>query len=427
MPGVKFEFENAAGRRLSGVLETGPRPPRAFAVFAHCFTCDKRPHAAVRVSRALAECGIGVLRFDFTGLGESEGDFGGGLSSDVADIVAAVEAMGAAGHEVQILIGHSFGGAAVLAAAGRCDSVRAVAVINAPADAEHVLKHIEGDLNGEGRVPVEVAGRRFELGAGFVRDLSGHDQKARIARLHRALLILHAPRDEVVGIDNATEIFIAARHPKSFVSLDDADHLLTERADSDYAAGVIAAWAERYVEAEAPTAAPRAPDAVRVEETGGGKFQVEVQAGPARFLADEPVEVGGLDSGPSPYDLLGAALGACTAMTCRLYADRKGWPLDRVTVEVSHTARTAQTKDRFRREVGLEGDLDAEQRQRLIEIAEKCPVHRTLTEGAEVATEARAEPAPVVAATDAGEHFDRMTEACADDDPSTPCPDPAGA
>ena len=427
MPGVKFEFENAAGRRLSGVLETGPRPPRAFAVFAHCFTCDKRSHAAVRGSRALAERGIGVLRFDFTGLGDSEGDFGAGLSSDVADIVAAVDAMNAAGHEVQVLVGHSFGGAAVLAAAGRCESVRAVAAINAPADAEHVLRHIEGELEGERRVPVEVAGRRFELGAGCVRDLAGHDQKARIAALHRALLILHAPRDAVVGIDNATDIFLAARHPKSFVSLDDADHLLTKLQDSDYAAGVIAAWAERYIEAEEPAATPGAPDAGRGEETGGGKFQVEVQAGPARFLAAEPVDVGGLDSGPSPYDLLGAALGACTAMTCRLYADRKGWPLERVTVEVSHTARTAQARDRFKREIGFEGDLDAEQRRRLIEIAEKCPVHRTLSEGAEGVTEARAEPAPVVAATDAGEHFARMDAACADDDPATPCPEPAGA
>ena len=423
MPGVRFDFENSAGRRLSGVLETGATPPLAYVVFAHCFTCDKRALAAVRISRALADRGFGVLRFDFTGLGESEGDFGTGLSSDVSDVVSAVEAMNAAGHEVQVLVGHSFGGAAVLAAAGRCPSVRAVAVLNAPASAEHVLHHIEGapGPDAEGRVPVEIAGRRFELDAGFVADLAEHDQAERIGHLKRALLILHAPRDEVVGIDNATEIFVAARHPKSFVSLDDADHLLTAEADTDYAAAVIAAWAARYLTPQAQAEAP-SREAVRVEETGGGKFQVTVWAGPARFLADEPTDVGGLDSGPSPYDLLGAALGACTAMTCRLYTDRKGWSLDKVSVEVTHEARTAKSKDRFVREIGLEGDLDAEQTARLIEIAEKCPVHRTLTEGAEVTTRARPAPAPVLAPLDVGDHFARMTEACADDDPQTPCP-----
>lgn len=426
MPGVRFDFENTAGRRLSGVLETSASPPRAYAVFAHCFTCDKRSHAAVRISRALADKGFGVLRFDFTGLGESEGEFGAGLSSDITDVVSAVEAMNAAGHEVQVLVGHSFGGAAVLAAAGECPTVRAVAVVNAPASAEHVLRHIEGATahDTDGRVPVEIAGRKFELGAGFVADLAEQNQARRIAHLKRALLILHAPRDEVVGIDNATEIFVAARHPKSFISLDDADHLLSDKADSDYAAAVIAAWAARYLTA-AETNETVSREAVRVEETGEGKFQVAVQAGPARFLADEPVDVGGLDSGPSPYDLLGAALGACTAMTCRLYADRKGWPLDKVSVEVTHEARTATTKDRFVREIGLEGDLDADQTARILEIAEKCPIHRTLTEGAEVITRARPEPAPTLEATDRGDHYVRMEEACADDDPATPCPEQA--
>lgn len=422
MPGVRFDFENSAGHRLSGVLETGATPPQAYVVFAHCFTCDKRALAAVRISRALADRGFGVLRFDFTGLGESEGDFGTGLSSDVADVVSAVEAMNAAGHEVQILVGHSFGGAAVLAAAGQCPSVRAVAVLNAPASAEHVLRHVEGaaGADADGRVPVVIAGRQFTLSAGFVADLAEHDQAQRIAQLKRALLILHAPRDEVVGIDNATEIFVAARHPKSFISLDDADHLLTAKADTDYAAAVIAAWAARYLTLPERSDTPTR-EAVRVEETGGGKFQVTVWAGPARFLADEPTDVGGLDSGPSPYDLLGAALGACTAMTCRLYADRKGWPLDKVSVEVTHTARTAKAKDQFVREIGLEGELDADQTARLIEIAEKCPVHRTLTEGAEVTTRARPAPAPTLESRDAGDHFARMAEACAEDDPSAPC------
>lgn len=422
MPALRFDFENSAGRRLSGVLETGAEPPVAYAVFAHCFTCDKRALAAVRISRALADKGFGVLRFDFTGLGESEGDFGEGLSSDVADVVCAVEAMNAAGHEVQLLVGHSFGGAAVLAAAGQCPTVRAVAVLNAPASAEHVLRHIEGaQAKGEnGRVPVEIAGRRFELSAGFIADLAEHDQSQRIAQLRRALLILHAPHDEVVGIDNATEIFVAARHPKSFISLDDADHLLSDSGDADYAAAVIAAWAARYLTATAAVS-EASSEAVRVEETGGGKFQVSVQAGPSRFLADEPVDVGGLNSGPSPYDLLGAALGACTAMTCRLYADRKGWPLEKVSVEVTHEARTATSQDRFVREIGLEGDLDAEQIARIVEIAEKCPVHRTLTEGAQVVTQGRPAAAPTLEATDRGAHVAGMVDACGED-PAQPCP-----
>lgn len=414
-----FDFENAAGRQLSGVLERGDGPVRAWAVFVHCFTCDKTSLAATRVSRALADRGIGVLRFDFTGLGESEGDFGRGLSGDVQDVVCAARAMAAAGMTPQLLVGHSFGGAAVLAAAGSLESIKAVAVIGAPFDAEHVLTHVGPALDDVAhgrRVPVEIGGRAFELGADFVEDLRSHNQAARIASLGRALLVLHSPVDDVVSIDNASGIFQAARHPKSFVSLDTANHLLTDQADSDYAAAMIVAWAGRYI--ESATASVQPPlQGVRVQETGGGKFQVRVVTPSTTFLSDEPVSVGGLDSGPTPYDLLSAGLGACTAMTCRLYAERKSWPLERVVVEVGHTAKTTTESDRFLRKIALQGDLDEAQRARLMEIADRCPVHRTLTESATVETERLPDDQPDAGAEDSVEdHVHRMEEVCASGD-----------
>lgn len=259
MNAVDFEFANASGRRLSGVLERGAAPVRAWAVFAHCFTCNKTSLAAIRVSRALAELGIGVLRFDFTGLGASQGAFGKGLSGDIQDVVCAARAMADKGMEPQLLVGHSFGGAAVLAAAGELEMVKAVAVIGTPLDAEHVLTHIDPALKDAPAgqpVLVEIGGRAFELGADFVRDICGQNQRARIENLGRALLVLHSPVDEIVSIENASGIFQAARHPKSFVSLDHANHLLTRKADSDYAAAVVAAWASRYLE-QAPDAADR--------------------------------------------------------------------------------------------------------------------------------------------------------------------------
>jgi putative redox protein len=391
MTAVNFDFLNTAGRKLTGVLETGRGPVRAWAIFAHCFTCDKTSLAATRVSGMLADRGIGVLRFDFTGLGESEGEFGQGLSSDVLDLICAARAMAAQGMTPQLLIGHSFGGAAALAAAGALDSVKAVAVIGTPFDAEHVLAHVGETLEGLApgqRVPVSIAGRDFELGADFVEDIRSHNQRERIAGLKRALLVLHSPIDDIVSIDNASGIFQAARHPKSFVSLEQADHLLTRKADADYAAGVIAAWAERYVESEAGEASLSPPvQGLRVEETGEGRFQVRVVTASGVFFADEPVSVGGLGSGPTPYDLLGAGLGACTAMTCRLYANRKGWPLECIVVEVGHVSKTASAPDVFTRKIAFSGALDRDQKARLMEIADRCPVHRTLTESAVVVTE----------------------------------------
>jgi len=418
MAAIEFNFANSRGRELSGVLERGDGTVRAWAVFAHCFTCDKTSLAATRLSRALADLGVGVLRFDFTGLGESEGAFGKGLSGDIQDVVCAAKAMAAQGMAPQLLVGHSFGGAAVLAAAGALDSVKAVAVIGTPFDAEHVLTHIDPGLTdapaGQ-RVPVEIGGRAFELGADFVRDIQGQNQKARIEALGRALLVLHSPLDEIVGIENASEIFLAARHPKSFVSLDHANHLLTDKADSDYAATVVAAWAGRYLDL-APDAVEPPVQGVRVEETGAGKFQVRVVTPSTSFLADEPASVGGLNSGPTPYDLLSAGLGACTAMTCRMYAEHKGWPLARVVVEVGHTARTKSEVDRFVRKIAFQGDLDEAQHVRLLEIADRCPVHRTLTESATVETERLPHDQPDAGAEDSAEdHIHRMEDVCADD------------
>lgn len=418
MTAVDFNFANPAGRQLTGVLETGSGPVRAWAVFAHCFTCDKTSLAATRISRALADHGIGVLRFDFTGLGESEGAFGQGLSGDVQDVVCAARAMEATGRTPRLLVGHSFGGAAVLAAAGALDTVAAVAVIGTPFDAEHVLAHVGEALEGVApgqRVPVSIAGRDFELGADFIEDIRSHNQQARIANLKRALLVLHSPVDDIVSVDNASEIFQAARHPKSFVSLDDANHLLTGKADAEYAAAVIAAWASRYVDGADADAAEAQPPAqgLRVEETGAGKFQVRVTTASGGFFADEPASVGGLGSGPTPYDLLGAGLGACTAMTCRLYADRKGWPLERVVVEVGHVAKTAAAPDHFTRRIGFGGGLDDAQQARLLEIADRCPVHRTLTESATVSTERLPEGRPDEGAEDSPEdHLHRMQDLC---------------
>lgn len=417
-----FDFENAHGQRLSARLDQPDGAAHAYALFAHCFTCDKTSKAAVRISRALADMGVGVLRFDFTGLGDSEGEFAaGGFSANVDDLLRAARHMADHGRAPSLLIGHSFGGAAVLAAAGDIRSVKAIATIGAPSDPAHVL-HLLGDglaaIEADGRAEVKIGGRPFTLGKDFIDDVRMQSLAERIPHLGRALLVLHSPVDQIVGIDNASHIFLPARHPKSFVSLDTADHLLTNPADADYAAAVICAWASRYVGMAVDRAAETTDGAVMVEETGAGRFQVQVTAHGTRFFADEPVDVGGTGSGPSPYELVAAGLGACTCMTVRLYAERKAWPLTRVRASVRHEKTDGQTPpDTFRRLIDFEGPLDAEQRARLLEIADKCPVHRTLEGGSRIVTglltaEPQAAPDPAAVKAAACEHFNDMDAEC---------------
>jgi putative redox protein len=394
----KVEFEGSQGGRLAARLELPDGPPRAYALFAHCFTCSKDIFAAARIAGALAESGIAVLRFDFTGLGASEGEFANtNFTSNVEDLLRAADYLREAHSAPSILIGHSLGGAAVLAAAERLEDAKAVATIAAPADPGHVahlLVDARPEIEAKGEAEVVLAGRSFRIQKQFLHDIEGQKLADAIGSLKKALLIFHAPRDDTVGIDNAGAIFQAAKHPKSFVSLDGADHLLSRREDARYVAAVLSAWATRYVPGlDRADKAPQesgdpVPEGVTVRETGNGSFQQEIIAGPHRLLADEPTSVGGTDTGPTPYGLLLAGLGACTSMTVRMYADRKKWPLKNVSVFLSHDkvhvadcvdCETREGKvDEIMREIELTGDLDDEQRARLMEISEKCPVHRTL-------------------------------------------------
>jgi putative redox protein len=393
MPSTRVEFPGSQGAVLAARIDAPAASPRAWALFAHCFTCSKDSKAAAYIARALAQAGFGVLRFDFTGLGGSGGDFAStNFSSNVDDLVAAADWLRNHHGAPSLLVGHSLGGAAVLAAAHRIADARAVVTLGAPFDPGHVARHFGDELPAiaeRGEATVSLAGRPFTIRRAFLDDLRGQAQGERIRTLRRPLLVMHAPGDRVVDIDNARAIFEAAVHPKSFVSLDEADHLLDREEDARFAAGVMAAWAARYLPpAEAAAPAPADDGWIEVAETGSSAYEVEVRAGAHRWLADEPASVGGADAGPSPYDLLTAALGACTAMTLRMYARQKNLPLRRVRVRLRHAKIHAndcahcETRagriDRIEREIELAGELDETQRQRLLEIADKCPVHRTL-------------------------------------------------
>jgi uncharacterized OsmC-like protein/pimeloyl-ACP methyl ester carboxylesterase len=402
MPAERFDFPNKQGQKLAALLDRPDGSIRAVALFAHCFTCGKDNKAARLIAHNLISHGIAVLRFDFTGLGSSEGEFANtNFSSNLDDLVAAADHLRTGVGAPAILIGHSLGGAAVLAAAHRIAEARAVVTIAAPSDPAHVGglfgDHIE-EIKSKGEVEVSLAGRPFRIRRALLDDIAEHNLAAQVGSLHKALLVFHSPTDETVGIENASRIFTAAKHPKSFISLAGADHLLRRPSDAAYVAHVIAAWAERYLDMAAPIAAltEGKPGEVVVRETRRGTFQQEIATGAHRFLADEPVAGGGLDSGPGPYDLLLAALGACTSMTLRLYADRKKLPLTQTQVRLHHSRIYAtdcadcETKegmlDRIERIITLEGDLDAEARKRLLDIADKCPVHRTLKSEIEIRT-----------------------------------------
>jgi len=394
MPAEKFDFRSTDGQQLAALLDRPDSAVRAVALFAHCFTCGKDIRAARRIAEGLKLHGVAVLRFDFTGIGASEGEFANTtFSSNVDDLVAAADHLREKLAAPAILIGHSLGGAAVLAAAHRIPEARAVVTIAAPFDPAHVAGLFGGkipDFGGKKEVEVELAGRPFHIRRTLLDDIAQQNLAERIAHLRKPVLIFHSPTDNIVGIDNASRIFIAAKHPKSFISLDGADHLLSRRSDDAYVANVISAWAERYLDLAVDTqmAEDTQPGTVTVRETRAGQFQQEIISGPHRLLADEPVKSGGLDSGPGPYDLLIAALGACTSMTVRLYADQKQIPLKRTQVRLHHgkiyaeDCAECETKegriDRIDRVITFEGDLTAEQRSRLLEIADKCPVHRTL-------------------------------------------------
>ena len=399
-------FTGASGAQLAAVLQLpGAGRPRGYALFAHCFTCTKDIFAARQVSRSLAEMGIAVMRFDFTGLGESEGEFAAtNFTSNVADLVAAAEYLKTEHEGPQIMIGHSLGGAATLAAAVKVPSAKAVCTIGAPSDpahVEHLFTARSEEIRDAGQAEVLLAGRPFVIQRQFLEDIAAVSIAEKIGNLGKALLICHAPDDKTVGIDNAREIYAAARHPKSFLSLDGADHLLTRRQDAEYVAQVIATWAQRYLDKPAVAVADDAgePGEVAVEESGGTGLAQLVTNGKHELVADEPTALGGGNAGPTPYGLLLAALGSCTTMTLRVYANKKQWPLHKAKVYLRHSRVHADDcKDCegvdpqleiISRELELIGDLDEQQRARLLEIAERCPVHRTLTGDLQVTTTLR--------------------------------------
>ena len=394
MPFLKLSFKNEKGEHLAARLDLpADEKPVAYAMFAHCFTCTKNLNAVVNINRALAKEGIATLRFDFTGLGESEGDFSHtSFSSNVSDLIAAADFLKQEFDAPKLLIGHSLGGAAVLQAAKYIPSSIAVATLGAPSNLTHLARYLKPQQNAiatGGEAEITLAGKTFKIKKQFLDDLELSPMQEAIQNLNKALLIFHSPVDSIVGIENAAEIFQLARHPKSFISLDRADHLLSNREDSLYVGSVLAAWARKYLEISPPASVARDLTDNRVmTRTGRRGYQTEIVASGHRLLADEPIAVGGSDTGPTPYDYLLAALGACTSMTLRMYADRKGLALESIVVRLKHQkihaedCRSCETKsgkiDTIEREIELQGPLDQEQRQRLLEIADRCPVHRTL-------------------------------------------------
>ena len=400
---IRLEFENSNGEKLAGLLELPGQGDEisSFALFAHCFTCGKDIAAASRVSRALAAKGIAVLRFDFTGLGNSDGDFANtNFSSNIEDLVQAARALEAQYRAPQILIGHSLGGAAVLGAAAKLDSIKAVVTIGAPATAQHVahlFKQDAAQIQATGEAVVALGTREFSIKKQFLDDIDQYSSTEKIRELGTALLVMHSPLDTIVSVDEAARIFQAARHPKSFISLDKADHLLSKADDAEYVASMIASWVGRYVDSRQGSATPRSLDLadgeVLINELDH-KFLRGMHSNSHFLRADEPASYGGSDAGPSPYDLLLMSLGACTSMTLRMYANQKKLPLEDVSIRLVHERVHAEDCidcngkiERITRRISLIGDLSEDERRRLLEIADKCPVHRTLESDPQIVTE----------------------------------------
>ena len=389
----KHIFKNKDGEKLVAFLEFSfGSKPHNLAIFAHCFTCNKNFQAVRNISLALTQEGFGVLSFDFTGLGESEGDFADtNFTTNVDDLLEAAEFLKSNYQAPTLIIGHSLGGAAAIFAASKINSIQALVTIGAPADpahVQHLIKDMKEDIEANGKAKVNIGGRDFMVKKQFLDDLEDHSLEKTLKKLRKSILIAHSPQDKIVDIKNAAELYEAAHHPKSFISLDGADHLLGNKNDSQYLGNVIASWSRRYLDYGAEEGVESEHQAVAILGNHSERFLTEVKVGPHYFIADEPESVGGNNAGPTPYDLLSSALATCKAMTLKMYAERKKWDLSNVEVHIDHNQRhcddcenvekPSSKIDHFDCYIKMEGELDSDQKKRLLEIADKCPVHKTL-------------------------------------------------
>ena len=395
----KHHFLSKNGDKLAAIIDwPALRKPVTFAVFAHCFSCNKNFKAVRNVSRSLTDHGLAVMRFDFAGLGDSDGDFADtNFSTNIDDILSAVKYLDELGHETQLLIGHSLGGSAALHAASQLDGIRAVVTIGSPSNAWHVTHLLDDkkeEIEKSGGAEVKLGLQTLTIKKQFLQDLQNQKSEQVAHRIQAALMVMHSPEDEVVEIENAAEIYRKAKHPKNFVSLDGMDHLISNKHDSEWIGSMIATWASRYLKSP-PISKLISPHQV-VGQNYAGEYTVEISNGTHGIYSDEPIDLGGNDLGMTPYELLSSSLISCTAITLRMYAQRKGWPVEGIRVHCNHGKRYAddcvdcedpkKKIDHIERIIEIEGDLDQQQRSRLMQIAEKCPVHKTLHSVVEIDT-----------------------------------------